>query len=1474
MNEGYRLSPQQKQIWLWLTDNDTYKMQYCLLFESDIVADRMQQAIEQVVQRHTILRTRFEPVPALNFPIQVIDNKALFSWQKIDLTAFAQPVQAKKVETILASDLAQPVQLESGDLLQVSLLILSPSQSLLVLTTPALCADACSFSNITHEILAFYQGQEPSHPEEELVQFIQFADWRNSLLEDEDAEEGFAYWEQHDVLEKRYFQLPFQTTRQSSFVPQTIQQDLSSQALLTLASQQDMSLEDVLLATWLVLLIRLSEEDEVVIGKTVHGRLYEELDYTIGPLAASLPFSIKFSEGITFQDVLEQIKQTTAQIEEWEEYFIWSRHNTNEVGFFPYGFEFNQFHTSGSNLSVSLYSQSFCSERFWLKLGVTLQDNQIRLAFQYDSNQFAKTHIHRLATRYESLLQDAIQYPNKLIHTLEVMGVDERTTLLKKWNDTSVSFEPSGSIHGLIEKQADAYPARIAIQQGNTKLTYQQLNEQANQVAYYLRERGVETEDKVVLLAERSVEMIIGLLGILKAGGVSVPLDPQMPTTRLASMLTQTTIKYLLAESVYAELGRSLMPQTAVLQPNTFAQYPTTKPQVSINPNQLAYTIFTSGSSGKPKGVALEHQQIIHYTQAITHRLQIQPQWQYATISSISADLGYTAIYPALVNGGTLHILPLDTLLDPLALGNYFEQYQIDLFKTTPSHFTSLLKTVHPQNLFPRQALILGGEASTVQWIEQLSQLQPACRIYNHYGPTETCVGVLTHCYDPKKQTMYATSMSIPVGKPLPNTQVYLLDAMMQPVPIGNVGEIYIGGVNVARGYINAPALTALQFVPNPFNNKRGERLYRTGDLARFNERGELVFLGRADDQVKVRGYRIETSEIETQLQLNEMVQQTAVIPYLFESGEVKLVAYVVPKSWHASQTQNMATEQVAEWSHVFDSVYGQISAETVKDPRFDYTGWNSSYTGQPMLLEEIEESVNGIVTRIQSFQPQNILEIGCGTGLLLFRLLPSVTQYIATDLSSEALFFIEEALKMTSAPLSKVTLLPREATNYTEIPSQSIDMVILNSTIQYFPSVDYLLDVITGAVDVVTSGGVIFIGDIRHVELVDWFHKSVQFYIASPESSIQQVKQRAKQKAMEEKELILAPAFFEILASHIPQISSVEIQLKRGHHHNELTKYRYDALLHIGDSQTTQDASVPWYTWNQQVSSVSDAQQIWAQATHPTLGLSDVPNLRLSEDRSILELLDKYDDETAVAHLRERYQQQSDGVDPETWWQLAEQLGCQVMVRWAKSGKIDYYDVILYESTVHPIIPTSPSKQAWETYTNNPLRSKFTATFTTSLRQFLEEKIPSYMLPSTFVTLEKIPLLPNGKIDRTQLPSPFSTLTVQETDYVAPTTPIEEAIAQIWADVLRMEKVSIDADFFKLGGHSLMIAQIAYRVNDLYHVNIPLRVFFEEKTVAQLAQTVASTLIYQGDDNEIENMLAEISELGDEDIDAIFGKE
>ncbi len=1126
----------------------------------------------------------------------------------------------------------------------------------------------------------------------------------------------------------------------------------------------------------------------------------------------------------------------------------------------------------------------------------------------YSADLFDEATISRMIRHFQTLLESIVENPDQRIAHLQYLSDEERYHLLVECNKTAANYPLNLCVHQLFELHAKQAPDAVALVFGDERVTYRELNLRSNQLAHYLQKIGVGAEVLVGLSCGRSIDLIVGMLGILKAGGAYLILDPNYPVARSSFMVKDAQVSVLLTRQGINSLSNSesrlktteggqvssrLQPTSAMSQgiyslvddgevQNLETQsddkihhprvvfldtdWAMISQEIGDNPSSAAtaknraYAIYTSGSTGKPKAVEIEHGSLLNLVFWHQSEFGVSAGDRATQIGAIAFDACGWEIWPYLAAGGSIYFPEDEIRRDPEKLQNWLISKSITIsFLPTPLA-AQLLQLDWPPTTALR-IMLTGGEK-----LQQHPLKSHPFKLVNNYGPTENTV-VTTSAYIPATESNIAPT----IGRPIANTQVYILDKYLQPVTAGVVGELYISGNGLARGYLNRPNLTATSFIPNPFKPNSTERIYKTGDLVRYRADYNLEFLGRIDEQVKIRGFRIELGEIETVLTQHPAVQQTVVTTSEDAQQNKRLVAYIALNSEYsnASETEQimeLQTEQVSQWQMLYNETYNQPAADS--DPTFNIVGWNSSFTNQSIPAEQVREWANNQAAQILALQPQRVLEIGCGTGLMLFQIAPRCTQYCGTDFSPISINYIQQHL--ANQQLSNVTLLQKLATDFTGIETAAYDAVILNSVVQYFPNIDYLVEVLEGALQATAPGGFIFIGDVRSLPLLKAFHASVQLHQAEPSLAAEQLQQRVQMQIFQETELVIHPDFFSALQHRFPQIGGVEIQLIRGSYHNELTQFRYNAILHLAPEKdppnppyegglrkhsnfpNKKEILTPPFQWGQggsrrldwlaenQNLTVTKVQQILGENKLDVLTIANVPNARVTAAVKTAELLSNAEIIKTAAQLQKALEKLGySGIDPEAWYAL--QVPYNISIAWSNSGSDGRYDVVFSRGETRKFVQQITVDNLLRSYANNPLQAKAARRLVPQLQAYLAEKLPDYMIPSAFVVLESLPVTANGKVDRLALPAPEPIKLEWAGGYIAPQTAVEQVLVKIWAEVLGIKRAGIRDNFFELGGHSLLATQLVSRVRDAFGIELPLRSVFEAPTIAELSEVVES---------------------------------
>ncbi len=1059
----------------------------------------------------------------------------------------------------------------------------------------------------------------------------------------------------------------------------------------------------------------------------------------------------------------------------------------------------------------------------------------LKVQVYYDAARFTEVAIWRLCGHIEVVLQRLLSNPASKLQDICLLGKEEKQLMLDQWNETSVEYPDEKCLHQLFEQQVERQADNTAVIFENESLTYRELNKRSNQLAHYLIEKGAGPGKLIAISLKRGMNMVAGLMAVSKSGAAYVPLDPGYPAERLVFMLEDTQAPILLTESSLVE---EFPPHDAemILIDEQWPQISTCNhenPDVSVSAKDLAYVIYTSGSTGRPKGAVLNHQGRVNNFCDFNRRYNIGPGDRLLGLASISFDMSVYDVFGTLGCGGCLVVADSTTTQGAANWSRLMVKQGITIWHSVPALMEMLVDHVEEKagiSLDKLRLVLLGGDWIPVALPDRIKALVKTVQVVSMGGATECSMD--STIYDINEAS--SGWKSIPYGFPMANQLTYVLDTNLQPVPVGVAGELHLGGVGVGEGYLNREDLTAEKFITNPF--RAGERIYKTGDLARFTEDGNLELLGRIDFQVKIRGFRVELGEIESSLRQHPAVKECVILAKLDTRKVKRLVAYVLPDNeYEDGGIDETEEEQVEQWQSVYDSAYSK--AKDLEDETFNIVSWDSSYTSEPYSEEIMRTWVNTTVERICRHKPDKVLEIGCGTGLLLLRIAPQCSHYLGTDISPVALEHVaqqKEKLNLTQIELHK-----RSGEDFSGIKNQYYDTVVLNSIVMDFPNLEYLTEVIKGAVKVIKPGGVFFIGDVRDQNAVEAFHASVQLFRARSSSGVDEIKQAINRQLSVEEEMLIEPEYFISIKNKIPEITGVNIQLKRGNVDNEMTKFRYDVTFFIGNKKI--ESVKKHHNWDSALHDLNGIRELLMKAEGRPLVIRGVANLRTAEDYFIINILEKNEVQT-ISELRKSVKQKMkvySGPDPEKLWALAAECGFELELQYAQDNNAQSFDAVfkpegyLAEITTDIEVDTNRSP---DSYANNPLQSKIRRKIVTKLRKHLDNQLPSYMLPSAFIMMDKFPLSPNGKLNRKALPEPDNLRPELEESYLAPGNDLETVLSDIWSECLHIEQVGVNDGFIALGGNSLTATQVVSRIRDLFQVELPISYGFNA-TLDELAQ-------------------------------------
>jgi amino acid adenylation domain-containing protein len=1012
----YPLSPMQQGMLfetLQSPRSGTYINQICLEIEGPLDEEALHRAWKQVCRRHVSLRTRFV-WDDLSEPVQVVGHTSEPEWSVHDWTDREDSQKEDRFEQQLAEDQVRGMDVGHAPLMRLALIRTGDNIHRLVWTHHHLIFDGWSVPIVFGEVMQLYQSYISEtdlrlpHPRP----YVEYIEW----LKQQNPSDAEEFW--RDFLAGFTAPTQLQADKNAGSKPadkragqQMLRLDPeASQRLKQAARRYHFTLNTLMQAAWGMLLTIYSGERDVIFGSATSGRFgnLRGIEQMVGNFINTLPVRLQVNASDTVLSCLEylQSQQSAArrfeysplvQIQGWSDVRRGQPLFDNVLVFENYPVDESIEPVFGKARILRLWSRE--ANNYALTAVAALGEG-LSLQIGYDRMSFQTATIERMLKHWQRLIEAIVAAPETRIAELEMLTEAERRQILLEWNHSQSEIQET-CIHQVFEEQVAKTPDALAVAFRNERLTYRDLNERSNQLAHYLRELGVGAEVRVGLCVERSPEMIVGLMGILKAGGVYVPLDPQYPVERIAFVLEDAQAPVVLTQERW--IDRMPISWTQVLSldrdwPQIASSSQSNPPTVTIHDN-AAYVIYTSGSTGRPKGVVVTHQSVINVVAAQAAAFDVKAGTVVSQFVSIAFDAAISDWGNALLSGGVLALVP------PGVLGADLNQWMRESGIQVATIPPGVLATMPTEGLSSLAMITTGGEKFS---LDVVNRWAGKCSMINAYGPTE--------CTVTSALAMLNVDEEPTIGKPIINVQVYVLDWRMNSVPVGVAGELYIGGLGVSRGYLNQPAMTAEKFLPNPFSNRRGERLYRTGDMGKWKPDGNLEYVSRADDQVKIRGYRIEPAEIEAVLRQHGAISEAVVIAQDDEGGQKRLVAYVVERESEKGRTAELREylqERLPEYmvpgvylelEKLPRTINGKIDRKALPKPELA-RGESQKYV-EPR--NEVEQALAGIWSEVLKIEKiginDNFFDLG-GHSLLATQVVAKIRRLFGVELELRKLF-------------------------------------------------------------------------------------------------------------------------------------------------------------------------------------------------------------------------------------------------------------------------------------------------------------------------------------------------------------------------------------------------------------------------------------------------------------------------------------
>lgn len=1097
------------------------------------------QAVDFLIERHDALRTVFEEVDGQ--PVQVVlpPLPDRGSWDALTTVA---DVSEMELDSVIRDFAAESFDLSQGPLLR-ALLGLTEAGSVLALGVHHISADGWSMALLTRDLSVSYEafslGQRPHLPEVP-AGYVDYAVWLRRYMSGSVLERHMEYWSDQLRGAPEQIELPFDRPRPQTpdFKGAEVRFVLAAElvrAVRALASDCDATPFMALLAAFGVLLGRHAGQTDLVVGTPLAGRDRPEWEHVVGFFASTLALRIDLSGRPSFRELLRRVRSMALgayahqavpfeliveRLAPQREFaynplfqVMFALHNTPEESLRLRGVDIQPL-VVGNNTA-----------KFDLWLGMSEVAGGYEGVFEYDLALFDRGTIEAFANELVHVLGAATTTPAIPVDELPLLPSRQQERVLALGSG-QVAPVPSRLVHDQVSARARSAPDAIAVSFLGHTLAYAGLESAAAKLASHIRELGADREKLVAVIMPRSLELVVALLSVLKSGAAYVPIDPDYPADRVAYMLADSNAGIVLTVSEYASLaGNAQARHVVLLDDDGWRRTPAGTSGPAVDPMNLAYVIYTSGSTGKPKGAMIHHEALANRLAWMSRAYRISADDRILQKTPYSFDVSVWEFFLPLINGATLVVAPPGAHQDPIELAAVMAEEQVTITHFVPAMLDVFVSQPGLPSIPSLRLVICSGEALPRQLAYKAVRELPV-RCENLYGPTEATIDVTAYSLGSARHE--ARCAAIPIGRPIDNVRAHVLGPDMSVQPVGVPGELFLMGTAVGRGYLSRPGLTADRFLPDPFTGSGG-CAYRTGDLARLLPDGNIEFLGRIDDQLKIHGFRVETGEIEATLIEHPMVQSVVVTA---APGAQALVGYVVPDRQPASLDSDLTV--VSQWREVFDATF-RYTAPATGDEAV-YAGWRSSYTDENYPADVMAEWVTGTVREILALGPRSVLEVGCGAGLLIGQLLPHVERYVATDVSAEAVRVV--ASRYQEDPVIEVSQCMAD-----DMAGLGVfDVVVLNSVVQYFPDQAYLDRVLTAAA---TCGGDVFIGDVRDMRLLGEFHLSVDQARRGRATSADELRARVADAVENERELAVDPRYFVQFAQRHGLVA--DIRLKPG---------------------------------------------------------------------------------------------------------------------------------------------------------------------------------------------------------------------------------------------------------------------------------------------------------------------------------------
>ncbi|MDT0482747.1 condensation domain-containing protein [Streptomyces doebereineriae] len=1454
------LSSAQQRIWFFnqlQPEATLYNVAGAARLRGRLDAELLHRCLGEIVDRHEVLRTTYGQVNGV--PVQAVRPFAAIELPLVDLTDLPAGTRETEARRRCQAETDRPFDLERDLMLRPVLLRLAADEHLLLICQHHIATDGWSLNVLIRELgerySAHLRGDTPNLPELP-IQYGDFAAWQHEWMNESAVGRQLDYWREQ-LAETRLVDIatglprPAELTWNGGTLQYRIAPEIVRR-ITDLAEAERATPYMALIAAQSVVLSRWSGQHDIVIGCAVAGRRHAELEHLAGCFVNEVAMRMNTSGAPTYRDLVRQARDVClgaydhqdVPFERIVEVVGPERDTLARVPLVRHQLGFHNEPRSSvemPELSISIEALSNNTARFDLEVDLSpADDGGITGTVYFATDVFTEDIVLRMLDSLRTVLDGAGKDPDVPATCLPVVGERELTLLRDASDVRPVRADARATVPALVEEQARLRPDAVAVRHRDGDLTFRDLDERANRLSWWLRDLGVTPGQPVAVCMPPSGHLVVSLLAVLKAGGTAVPLNPRHPVSDINEVLLDCSTGLVLLDGEGPDGLDHMVGSVDVTA--DLARWPADSPAAAPAPEQAAFVNYVHAPDGTPRGLVNTHA-------GVAHRLR----WAAATWLDGGGEDG--GEHTALSTGAGFDLSPWEFLWapaagaalaiadsdEPAALAGTLSRAAVTVLRCAPSELAALLDADEvPAAL---RQVVLRDERPWPALTVRLRAVAPGCRVHLQYGPAHAALDIIAQRFEAESRPDVLTSAA---GPPESGATLRILDQAGLPVPIGVPGELWLGGAPLPQGYLGRPHENHLLLADDPLR-EGAARLIRTHQRVRRLPDGTLDPLG---DDIRVRTHRVEPSEVEAVLHGASGVER-AMLTARPGDEQPGLIAHV------SLCTEDDPDSGITDRAR-FAEIYSTRAAED--DPTLNAGGWNSPHTGEYLTAAEMREWADTTFRQILALEPAHVLEIGCKTGGLLFRLAPRCTSYTGTDLSAYALQHIRDHRDWLASKVDDVELLERAADDYDGLAAGSFDTVVLNSVIQYFPSARYLERVLDGAVRLLRPGGHIYLGSVRSLPLLGALHLPGQldrFQTTDPAGPLCQA---LTARVGQEQELALDPRYFTHLAERMSGVGEVHLLPRLGRHRNELGAYRYDVVLRVGEQVPpgVADLTLDWQTDG--LTSYAVTELLRERAPRRVL-LAAVPDSRVhTRLRAFSDLMagrTSTVSDTAAA-LAPRRAEPGGAVDPHLFAGLAEKAGYTALVQCAENASDGTVQVLLTRAEVTGTSQASPAEllpsgfgsrvaagtttAPQDTLYNDPLTVTRERAAVTRLRRHLQQRLPAHAVPDHVLLVPGFPTGRAGAADPAALPDPDLAAAAAEA-YREPSTETESRLTVIWSAALGVDRVSVHDDFFALGGHSLLGSEVMDTVRQEYSVDVPLGLLFESPTIAAVAAYVDEQL-------------------------------